>query len=241
MITLERHSLLSQSISTADSREALARAMARLPAQFGFKYFTLMNSPAATDTLIAPLAVETTFPANFVTEFDELKLLKECPLAPMMKNMVLPLCWSCHESVKEGRILNFSPRLLAFLGRHEISTGVAMPLYSADGSVFMMRLDGDRPMLTLPELNEVGMLFLHAFTMFDRLRRQEPVQQKLLTVRELEVVRWTSQGKTSSEIASILSLSDHTVNAYLNKAIKKLDCVNRTQLVAKAIRLRLIS
>jgi DNA-binding CsgD family transcriptional regulator len=61
-----------------------------------------------------------------------------------------------------------------------------------------------------------------------------------LTTRELEVLRWTSQGKTSVEIGKILSLSDHTINAYMNTAIKKLDCVNRTQLVAKALRLKLI-
>ena len=64
---------------------------------------------------------------------------------------------------------------------------------------------------------------------------------KTLTKREIEVIRWTSHGKTSSEIGQILSLSDHTINAYLNNAIKKLDCVNRTQLVAKAIRLKVIS
>ena len=58
---------------------------------------------------------------------------------------------------------------------------------------------------------------------------------------ELEVVRWTAQGKTSIEIGQILTLSDHTVNAYMTNAIKKLDCVNRTQLVAKAIRLKLIN
>ncbi|MNL83451.1 Regulatory protein SdiA [compost metagenome] len=55
------------------------------------------------------------------------------------------------------------------------------------------------------------------------------------------MVRWTAQGKTSAEIGQILTLSDHTVNAYMTNAIKKLDCVNRTQLVAKAIRLKLIN
>ncbi len=51
----------------------------------------------------------------------------------------------------------------------------------------------------------------------------------------------TAQGKTSLEIGQILSLSDHTVNAYMTNAIRKLDCVNRTQLVAKAIRMKIIS
>jgi DNA-binding CsgD family transcriptional regulator len=42
------------------------------------------------------------------------------------------------------------------------------------------------------------------------------------------------------EIAELLSISEHTVNTYMNNAMRKLDCVNRTQLVAKTIRLRLI-
>nr|WP_272212541.1 helix-turn-helix transcriptional regulator [Marinicella sp. W31]MDC2878456.1 helix-turn-helix transcriptional regulator [Marinicella sp. W31] len=61
-----------------------------------------------------------------------------------------------------------------------------------------------------------------------------------MSAREMEVVGWTAEGKTSHEIGSILGLSDHTVNAYLANAIRKLDCVNRTQLVAKTIRLNLI-
>jgi len=51
---------------------------------------------------------------------------------------------------------------------------------------------------------------------------------------------WTAAGKTSAEIAEILGLSEHTVNHYLNKATKKLDTVNRTQAVAKALRVGLI-
>ena len=41
-------------------------------------------------------------------------------------------------------------------------------------------------------------------------------------------------------IAEILTLSEHTVNHYLNRATKKLDTVNRTQAVAKALRIGLI-
>ena len=62
-----------------------------------------------------------------------------------------------------------------------------------------------------------------------------------LSARETEVVRWTAEGKTSHEIGSIIGLSDHTVNAYLANAIRKMDCVNRAQLVATAIRLGVIN
>ncbi|MFD1746101.1 LuxR C-terminal-related transcriptional regulator [Rhizobium helianthi] len=241
MITLERHSLLSREISSAESRAAILAAVAKLPKQFGFRYFALMSAPAATDSLIDPLIIDGNLPRAYVREFDRLRLLNACPIVPLLKNMALPLCWSFDPQYDDGWPLDFPEPMRRLSKAHGMSTGVAMPLQSSDGSGFMIRLDGDRPLLTLPELNEVGMLMLQSFRVFDRVRRLDPQKKCILTARELEVLRWTSQGKTSSEIAEILSLSDHTVNAYLNKAIKKLDCVNRTQLVAKAIRLRLIT
>lgn len=62
-----------------------------------------------------------------------------------------------------------------------------------------------------------------------------------LNDREIQIVRWTSEGKTSGEIAIILGLSTHTVNTYIAIALRKLDVVNRAQLVASALRSGLIS
>lgn len=241
MITLERHSLLSREISTADTRSEVVAVLAKLAKQFGFKYFGLMSSPASSDSLLEPLMIETNIPRTYLRDFDRLRLLSVCPIVPLLKNMALPLCWSYDEQHDDGWPIEFPEPVCRVAKLHGMPTSVAMPFSSSDGSTYVLRLDGDRPVLTLPQLNEVGMLMLQCFRVFDRVRRTEPPQKCVLTARELEVLKWTSQGKTSSEIADILSLSDHTVNAYLNKAIKKLDCVNRTQLVAKAIRLRLIS
>ena len=65
--------------------------------------------------------------------------------------------------------------------------------------------------------------------------------QVMLTDREVECLSWTAAGKTSLEIAEILGLSEHTVNHYLNQVTRKLEAVNRTQAVVKAIRRGLIS
>jgi DNA-binding CsgD family transcriptional regulator len=241
MIRLDRHCQLSREISEAVTRDDILAVVKKIPAQFGFRYFALMRGPAATDNCIAPLLIESSLPRAFVRDFDSKKLLSACPLVALLTNMALPLCWSCDTTQEECWPLSFNEEFCSVLRKHRMTTGVVMPLMSSDGSVYMMRLDGQRPLLTLPELNEIGMLFLQSFRALDRLRSTEVLARNMLTAREMEVLRWTSQGKTSSEIANILSLSDHTINAYLNKAIKKLDCVNRTQLVAKAIRLKLIS
>lgn len=67
-----------------------------------------------------------------------------------------------------------------------------------------------------------------------------PEAQAVLTRREKEVLRWTADGKTAYEIGRILSLSAATINFHLNKAVAKLDSVNKTQAVVKAVILGLL-
>ena len=55
------------------------------------------------------------------------------------------------------------------------------------------------------------------------------------------MLTWVGRGKTSGEIALILELSERTVNFHCEQAMKRLDVMNRTQAVAKAITHQLIS
>ncbi|MNE47978.1 HTH-type quorum sensing-dependent transcriptional regulator VjbR [compost metagenome] len=86
-------------------------------------------------------------------------------------------------------------------------------------------------------------LYFDAVQMLDRasgdtLLRQEPREK--LTAREIECLRWSAAGKSSEEIAIILSISSHTVISYLKSAMRKLEAVNRMQAVARAYRYRLL-
>jgi DNA-binding CsgD family transcriptional regulator len=56
-----------------------------------------------------------------------------------------------------------------------------------------------------------------------------------LTPRETEVLTWVGRGKTSAEIATILGVSTRTVDFHCAQAMGRLDVMNRTQAVAKAI------
>lgn len=67
------------------------------------------------------------------------------------------------------------------------------------------------------------------------LKKSAPRQN--LNDRELECLQLAGEGLKSERIAKRLSLSVHTVNAYLGAATAKLDSVNRIQAIAKAIRL----
>jgi len=55
-----------------------------------------------------------------------------------------------------------------------------------------------------------------------------------LTKREVEILRWTAQGKSSEEIASVLHLSINTINYHIKKSIAKLEAPNKTAAAVKA-------
>lgn len=61
-----------------------------------------------------------------------------------------------------------------------------------------------------------------------------------LSGRELQCLAWVSRGKTSWEIATILGLSEHTVNFHLRNASKKLNVYGRQACIAQAWRLGLL-
>ena len=61
-----------------------------------------------------------------------------------------------------------------------------------------------------------------------------------LTARELEVMQWLKEGKTAWEVGSILSISERTVKFHIAKSYAKLNVTNRSQAIARAMRLNLI-
>ena len=63
---------------------------------------------------------------------------------------------------------------------------------------------------------------------------------KMLTVREIQVLQHISNGFEDKEIAHIMDISVHTVRAFVHKIIQKLSAKNRVHAACSALRLRLI-
>lgn len=61
-----------------------------------------------------------------------------------------------------------------------------------------------------------------------------------LTKREISVLQWTAEGKTSFEIAEILKISESTVNFHIKNAVQKLGTSNKTAAAVQAALLGLL-
>ena len=67
-----------------------------------------------------------------------------------------------------------------------------------------------------------------------------PEADVTLSKREVDVLRWTAEGKTSSEVADILRIAERTVNFHLSNAVTKLNATNKTAAAVRAAVLGLL-
>lgn len=118
--------------------------------------------------------------------------------------------------------------------------GHVVPVPTLDGSVAAIsfggldpeRSDEVRDALTFAASYAVGRL-LHA----PRTSRDTEVR---MTPREADCLTWAAEGKSDWDIGIILGISRSTVMKHIRSARDKLDAVNRTHAVVKALRRRLI-
>ncbi|WP_332305181.1 helix-turn-helix transcriptional regulator [Rhizobium sp. GR12] len=237
MSTTERQDRLCRNLSVATDRQQWLAALQDVMQAFGYSHVTLLKLPGGRSSYAQPTIVESSLPIWVVNAMTRDGALGDCPVIKRGASSMMPQYWSLDDAELACETLADAGASLSSIG---ITSGLMVPVNGMNGNRHLMNFAGDRDALPQSSLNELGMIALHALEAYDRLSYAGSKGPSPLTKRELDVVRWTAQGKTSVEIAELLSISEHTVNAYMNNAMRKLDCVNRAQLVAKTIRLRLI-
>jgi LuxR family transcriptional regulator, quorum-sensing system regulator BjaR1 len=112
--------------------------------------------------------------------------------------------------------------------------GYCIPLhYDEGGAVISMATE----QLTIDPVakSALQLIGVYAHNRIRSLGRPKPEKRDLLTPREREILRWAADGKTSWEVSVILNISERTVKFHLIQASHKLNAVNRTAAVAKAL------
>jgi transcriptional regulator EpsA len=148
---------------------------------------------------------------------------------------------------------NGSPHAGGALARELARLGASSILvhgtHDAAGRVSSLHVFACRPGVVGPRqayLAELVVPPLHAAWMRTRVNWQaqghgmKRAEAGLVTVREREVLEWIYRGKSNIEVGMILGISPLTVKNHVQKILRKLDVLNRTQAVGKALTLRIL-
>ena len=127
-------------------------------------------------------------------------------------------------------------------------TGIAMALHLPGGKHFVMGVDRDQPLpgddIELTRMMaDLQLLAVHAQDTAVRLLAPQALELQYmprLTDREVEILKWTSDGKSAWAVGQILSLSEHNVKYHIKRILEKLGVGSKHQAVTKAKTLGLL-
>jgi DNA-binding CsgD family transcriptional regulator len=212
--------------------------MKRLTEAYRARAFMVLNLPSATARDLQSNTVITNWPVELLSAYDQEALLTNSPIVRRLRSSTIPF-FSDLSKVKLERSDGKTGIVAAMFERFRMARCAYFPTHDASGArrYLVCRRSGSLRRRGDAELHYIS---THVFDRLAEIRALDSRVVDALTDREIDCLNWTAAGKTSVEIADILGLSEHTVNHYLNRATRKLDTVNRTQAVAKALRIGLI-
>ena len=214
------------------------RFMKGLTEAYRCRAFMVVNLPPITSFELQSNSVINNWPAELLSIYDQEGLLTTSPVLRRLRSSTLPFVYELASS--PNREESKSQLAVALFERFRMTRFIYLPTHDVSGIRGAVSLAGDREPFSAEEIKDLCYIAIHVFDRLAEIRSLDVRVIDALTDREIDCLNWTAAGKTSAEIAEILALSEHTVNHYLNRATKKLDTVNRTQAVAKALRVGLI-
>jgi DNA-binding CsgD family transcriptional regulator len=229
------------SVLEARSRDEFHGAVVRFAQRLGFDTVAAM---AVVDKGLGDaefINVDNT-PAAYRQVFAGAGSGRRDPVMQHCRRHTVPIIWS-QQTYLDNDAIDIWETQAPFGYRN----GIAMALHLPEGRHFMLGVDRDQALpADRAELTRIvadlQLFAVHAQDTAMRVLISAPLQPERpgLTPRELEVLRWTMDGKTAWEAAAVLSISERTVILHLQNAMHKLQCSSKHQAVLKALRLGLI-
>lgn len=181
-------------------------------------------------------------PMAFEEGIRDMEMARRDPVMQHIRRNTMPIIWTQKTYLESGAIDVWDVQ-----AQFGYRNGVAMALHMPDGRHFTIGVERDQSLPTDPgELTrmvaDLQLFAVHAQDTAMRILVSEDAQPECpaLTPRELEVLRWTMDGKTAKAIGSLLNITERTVVQHLQNAMVKLNVNSKHLAVLKALRLGLI-
>lgn len=221
-----------QALRTSDSEHQLFQTIVSLAAELGFDYCAYglrLTLPLSNPKIVKTSNYPTAWQAQYQTK-------NYCAVDPTVKHALcstLPILWTdglfaaTSEFWEEAR--SFGLRY-----------GWAQSMRNVHGATGMLTLARSNEPLSETELAakafKMAWLTQNAHIALSRrlLPKLLPEADTKLSNREVAVLRWTADGKTAGEIASIMRITERTVNFHIGNAAAKLNAANKTSAAVKA-------
>ena len=231
--------LMDDLLGSLSDRDLFLNRLAPCAQALGFEYFsyTVFSCyPASRPKML----IEGNYPAQYLEDYRKLRIYLQDPMIEQAHHSTLQFYW-------DEPFYRDKPELWWRMAQYGIREGWSQSVKDCYGRLGILTFAGKSIPTQSPQAgarNETFFLWL-AQTAHKTLREalisvNDEAIKDVLTLREKDILRWCSEGKTSEETALLRGLSERTVNFHIGNSIKKLSVANKTAATAKAVYLQLI-
>ena len=167
------------------------------------------------------------------------------PVIRMMLMSTSPFEW--RTAASSMPMVRGAAQIASEAAEFDMHNGITVPIYSRTGDQSGVTFGGREIATGGENVGALRMIAIYAHERASELASSDggSGQGKLrrdlkLAPRELDVVRWAAEGKTSWETAEILGIAKKTVDHLVERSCRKLNARNRVNMVTIAIRNGLI-
>jgi LuxR family quorum-sensing system transcriptional regulator SolR len=228
----------TQNLLNAVDTASFARDLSAAAQRLNFDYCAFgMRMPLPVSN--PKFSIASNYPVAWQARYAKENYLTIDPTVAHGTRSVSPIIW-------DGAVGDGAREFWEDAQGHGLKFGWAQSFIGANGATGMLTLSRSHEAISRPELRENIMrmtcLVQVAHAGMSRLVSSTALRGKAasLSIREIEVLRWCADGKTSGEAAQIMGISERTVNFHITNALEKLGTNNRTAGVVKAAMLRLL-
>lgn len=180
------------------------------------------------------------FPLNWDSDWD-----KHSPHDPFVHFSICGDAVNWQDVIQAAETLSQKERdCLYYICDSVVGDGITVPAMTFGNqyaSISFMGQRSDESRYCKSEVAELAMItnYFHN-TVQSRFVLNRPGNIVDLSTRETEALSWCAHGKCIEDIAVLMEISSETVRIYLKRANQKLNAVNRSHAVSKAILLGMI-
>ncbi|SAL06332.1 LuxR family transcriptional regulator [Caballeronia calidae] len=229
--------LLERFQESKDSDQLLSHLSAHAK-ELGFEYVCCgFQRPSSVRKPLLELL--NAYPQGWMDRYIEQNYVAVDPVVKTGKKEQYPILWN-------DALFASTPTLWSEARDVGLTAGVSQSCWGVNGGFGLLSLARSSPAISAAEFRDVtthlcwlGTITHHLMSSFNRPTGYsgEPV---FLTPREKEILQWSADGKTASEIGDILCIAERTVNFHINNVLPKLGATSKIQATVRAIRLGLI-
>lgn len=214
------------------------RAVEHAVTRLGFRHYSFIQEQ------IPPLSGNKiyrvdNFPATWTEHYQESDYIHVDPVIAHARLFHGDFIWN-------DEMFQNVPGLLEDMHRHGIVNGWTTSIHDEPDRISIVSLCGhEHPLRSehiLPVQQDMRRLAWMMHTLYSKCCRLYVMSElPALGSREIEVLRWTADGKSAQDIADILGISKSTVDLHIRNAVRKLGARNKTAAATRAVFLGLLN